>query len=430
MRREEEELSRSGKFTIGIMIWSTAILAVDFSAMNVALPEIERSYDSNLSTAQWVLSIFILAFAVTIVTGGRIADIYGREHSFLVGGLIFGIASFAGGFAPSIGILIGARCVMALGAALMFPAVVGIIYETLPERSATLAGGIITGSFGIGQVMGPLIGGAFTDLLSWNWILYANLLFISMPLILFWRFVHLPPHTRGDDKIDYIGTLTLSTGLLALLVGLTQAPDWGWLDLRILGLFVLSAIMLAIFVIFEPRIGERALVPSSITSNRPFMIAAFGSAFLAPLLFAMLLYLTQLMEKSLQFSAFRAGFGLMPLLLSYIITSFLSGKMYDRLGAKPTVILGALALTIGSLLLALIPNDTTYAWLIPGMLFLGAGIGVYFSAITTAGLVAIDHSKAGLGGGILQMAKTAGGSIGITLTTVVFTIFSERTLPR
>src|SRR5688500_7541399 len=152
---------------------SIVLMAQDFSALNVALPSIERDLDTDLSTVQWVINAYALVFAVLIVTGGRLADQFGRRRVFLTGAAVFAVTSLLAGLAPTPLLLIGARALMGIGAALMWPAVLGMAFAVLPGK-AGLAGGLVIGAAGIGQAIGPISGGALTEFLSWRWVQYVN----------------------------------------------------------------------------------------------------------------------------------------------------------------------------------------------------------------------------------------------------------------
>ena len=153
---------------------SVIVIANDFSAINVALPTMEKDFHTNVNTIQWVINAYALTFGVMIVTGGRLADMFGRRRAFFLGTAIFASMSALGGAAPTETWLIVTRVLMGIGGALMWPAILGMTYEILPEEKAGLAGGIIIGAAGLGNALGPLIGGVFTDLLTWRWIFFAQ----------------------------------------------------------------------------------------------------------------------------------------------------------------------------------------------------------------------------------------------------------------
>ncbi|HVG66976.1 MAG TPA: MFS transporter, partial [Gaiellales bacterium] len=254
-------MTRGTWLALGAMAISVFVIANDLTALSVALPDIEKDFDSDVSTVQWVINAYALVFGVLIVTGGRLADMLGRRRIFFIGAAIFAAFSVLGGAAQDELWLIACRALMGIGGAMMWPAVLGMTYEILPDDRAALAGGLIIGSAGFGNAAGPLIGGLLTDALSWRWILFANLPIAALACFVTWRSV---AETRGsgtEEGIDVPGVATLSTGLIALLLALDQVTDWGWTDPRILALFAACVVLLVAFVGLERRAGPRALVP-------------------------------------------------------------------------------------------------------------------------------------------------------------------------
>ena len=213
-------IDRSTVVSLVAMALAVFVIANDVTALSVALPAIEGDFDADVGTAQWVISAYALIFGVLIVPGGRLADLFGRRRIFFVGAAIFAVFSLLGGLAPDAWLLIACRALMGIGGALMWPATLGMTYSILPAERAALAGGLIIGAAGFGNAAGPLIGGFLTDTLSWRWILFLNLPIAALACLVTWRAV---PESRGGDaerRIDYIGVLTLSLGLIALLVAL------------------------------------------------------------------------------------------------------------------------------------------------------------------------------------------------------------------
>src|ERR671937_651436 len=207
------------------------VIANDFTALNVALPAIENDFNVDVGTDQWVINAYCLVFGMAIVTGGRLADLFGRRRAFFVGSALFAGFSLLGGLAPNAIFLIAMRVGMGLGGALMWPAILGMTYAALPESKAGLAGGLILGAAGIGNAMGPVLGGVLTDELSWRWIFYLNVPIAAFAALVTWLKVHQPPVPHGDERIDYKGIATLSTALLLFLLAFEQAADWGFGDL-------------------------------------------------------------------------------------------------------------------------------------------------------------------------------------------------------
>jgi EmrB/QacA subfamily drug resistance transporter len=399
---------------------AVVVIANDFSAINVALPTMEQDFDTNVNTIQWVVNAYALTFGVLIVTGGRLADMFGRRNAFFVGTAIFASTSALGGIAQTETLLIGARVLMGIGGALMWPAILGMTYELLPDEKAGLAGGIIIGAAGLGNAIGPLIGGVLTQELSWRWIFFLNVPIAAFAVGVTWFLVHVKEPDAGERRLDYTGIAAISVGLVSLLIALDQIADWGWTDPRVLGLLALAAAMLIAFLPLERRAGAHALVPKEVMRNESFTASCIAILFMSATFFASLLYLPQFMEKQLGYSPLEAGIGMLPFLATFALVSFVAGPLYNRLGAKTLAVFGAACITLAPFLFSLVDAGSGYGSLVPAMLVLGLGIGSFYPTATTAGVTSVDESQTSLAGGIVYMFQIAGGSIGLGLTTTVF----------
>ena len=187
MEAGKAQIDRGTWLALLAMGAAVLVLANDFSAINVAIPQIEQDFDTAVTTTQWVVNAYALTFGVLLVTGGRLADLFGRRRAFFVGSAVFAAMSLAGGAAQSEAWLIAARVLMGIGGALMWPAILGMTYAAVPEERAGLAGGLILGAAGLGNALGPLLGGVFTDLLSWRWIFFFNLPVTAIACLVTWR---------------------------------------------------------------------------------------------------------------------------------------------------------------------------------------------------------------------------------------------------
>ncbi|HET7717987.1 MAG TPA: DHA2 family efflux MFS transporter permease subunit, partial [Bauldia sp.] len=398
-----------------------------FTALSVALPKIEHQFNADVDSVQWVINAYALVFGVFIVTGGRLADMFGRRTVFMLGAAIFAVFSVVGGFAPNDWVLLSARFLMGVGGAMMWPAILGMTYALLPASRAGLAGGIILGAAGFGNAVGPLIGGVLTDTIGWRWIFFLNLPIAAFAMLITFRVVGRDRPDRTGQRIDYAGIAALSVGILSLLLALDEGSDRGWTDPLILGLFALGAVSLVVFAFIERGVGETALVPHDVLRNRQFAAACLATLMMSAIFFSALVFLPQFMAKVLGFSAVGAGAGLLPMMGVFALTSFVAGPLYGRLGPKLIVGAGALCLAIGIFLLSLITAETAYRDLVPGMVVLGIGVGLFYSSVTTAGITAIDKAKSSLAGAIIYMAQIAGGSIGLGLNTAL--VVSAASLP-
>jgi EmrB/QacA subfamily drug resistance transporter len=420
-------LDRATLLALVAMGLGVFVIANDFTALSVAIPEIESDLDAGLSQAQWVINGYSVVFGVLIITGGRLADQVGRRRVFMIGASIFAVFSLLGGLAPTIELLIACRALMAVGGAMVWPAVLGMTYAILPDDRASLAGGLILGVAGLGNAVGPLLGGALTDGISWRWVFFLNVPIAAFAMLITRRNVPADPGTGAQAGIDYQGIATLSAGVVAILVGLDQGSVDGYGSPAIVASLVVGVLLLGAFVVVERGQGARALVPADVMRQQQFVVACAVVLLMSAIFFAALLYLPQFMEKELGFSAVEAGAGLLPMMLVFALMSFSSGTLYDKLGARTVVSAGAALLGLGIFMLSFLEAGWDYVALVPGMVVLGLGIGLFYSSITTAAVTSLDASRSSLAGGIIYMCQVAGGALGLGINTAI--VLSQSELP-
>jgi EmrB/QacA subfamily drug resistance transporter len=425
---DPEKLAPGTVMALVAMGLGVIVIANDFTALNVALTAIEGDFNVDLGTAQWVINAYCLVFGMAIVTGGRLADLFGRRRAFFVGSALFAGFSLLGGLAPNAPFLIAMRVGMGLGGALMWPAILGMTYAALPESKAGLAGGLILGAAGLGNAMGPLLGGILTDELSWRWIFFLNVPIAIIAVLVTWAKVHQPRPKVEDERIDYPGIATLSTGLFLILLAFDQAADWGFGSPAVIGMLVVAGLLLTAFTFIEPRMKKSALIPVDVFKTTEFRNACITVTLMSAVFFVTVLYGPQFMEKILGYSALKAGVGMLPMLGMFAITSFIAGPLYGRLGPKVTITAGAVGLTVGPFLLSMVDAGATYSALIAGFALTGLGAGLFYPSVTTAGVTALDPSRTSLAGGLVYMCQIGGGAIGVAITTTIFTITSENDL--
>jgi MFS family permease len=257
------------------------VIANDFTALNVALPAIEEDFDVDVGTIQWTVNAYALTFGMVLVTGGRLADMFGRRKVFFIGTAIFAAFSLLGGLAQNAEQLIAMRVGMGIGGGMMWPAILGMTFAIVPTERAAFAGGLVLGVAGLGNALGPLIGGVLTDELSWRAIFFLNLPVAAFAVAVTWAKVRDTVDDAERQRIDYAGIVTLSLGLVLLLLALDQSADWGWGDSRVLAMIAVALAAFAAFAVIEPRMGEAALVPNSVIRNRGFTAACLTILFLS-----------------------------------------------------------------------------------------------------------------------------------------------------
>ncbi len=355
-----EPIGPEARWALAATCVAVFAVAVDFTAPTVALTSIERELDSDLSTVQWVLNGYSLTLAVLIVLAGRLADMHGRRRQFFLGAGTFAVASLAAALAPWISVLLVARVVMATGAALMWPAVLGMTFQALPAGRRALAGGLVIGVAGVGNAVGPLIGGALTEGASWRLVFAVN---IPLALLAIWltkRYVHQPFERDPDARLDPGGVALLAVGLVALLLALDFAADGNLVRPISLALLVLFVLMVVAFVAVERRVGERALLPRDVMGDRTFRATCVAGIFMSIPLFSVMLFLPQYFSKVQGYGAFEAGVALLPLMVSFALTSFVAAANIDRVDRWLLASIGAAAQCIGIFMLSFLDRSDTY----------------------------------------------------------------------
>ncbi|HUJ90546.1 MAG TPA: DHA2 family efflux MFS transporter permease subunit [Syntrophorhabdales bacterium] len=417
-------MNRRLVMTMTAMSMGVIVIAMDITAMNVALSAIERAFDSDVTETLWVINGYLLAFGMLIVTGGRLSDIFGKRRLFFVGLFLFGVTSLAGGLAPTLWLLVVARILQGMGGALLWPAILGISYLAVPEEKRGLAVGIILGAAALGNALGPVIGGILTELVSWRCVLLVN-----VPMACFAGLITLTQVTpdqagKTKERIDYPGILSLSVALAAVMLAIDEAGIWGWLSSPIIILLIIGALFFAGFTVTERRVGY-PVVPHDVMSNKTFLVACIITGLMAPSIFANFFYLPQYMEKFLHFSTLRSGVGILPMLVTFACVSPFAGNLYNRLGGRLLVIVGAVCMAVGTFLFSLLAVNSGYTGMIPGMIIFGAGLGVGIASITTVAVGALDVSKTGLAGGLTYMFQLSVGSLGLAFTTMIYIVSGD-----
>ncbi len=411
-------------FAMGLGILA---VAMDITAINVAIPAIEKAFKTDVETIQWLVNGYILSFGVLMVTFGRLADIFGRKKIFFMGLFVFGLSSLAGALSTSAWMIIAARVIQGVGGAMLWPCIIGILYSTVSENQKSLAGGVLLGIAGIGNAAGPLVGGALTEYASWRWVLFVNVPVCVIAGIIAYLEVEEKEMQEGHSDIDYSGIIAISVSLVALLYALNVSPDWVWASYKTISLLVIFVAFMALFLVVERR-KDDGLIPRDVMGNFQFMIAGIVMFTYIPGFFAILLYVTQYLEKFLNYSPLESGAVLVPMLAFFSATSAMSSKIYNKLGAKLTIFIGIVLSIVGVLCVVLFGFGSGFYGLIPGYILAGIGLGFAIPSITTAGISAVSESRGSLAGGIIYMFQLVGGAFGLAMATTIFTDLAQNDL--
>src|SRR4051812_32489614 len=394
------------------MCFALFMVMLDNTVVNVALPSIQRSFDASLSSLEWTINAYSLAFAVFLVTGGRLGDIFGRRKVFLIGVVVFAAASATIGFAPSEGWLVASRAVQGLGAALMMPGTLSIITNTFPPAERGRAIGPWAGVSAIALALGPLLGGWLTEDVSWRAIFFINLPVAAVAVAVTLFATHESRDETATREVDIPGIAALTVGLTALVLALVQANAWGWGSARIIGLFAIAAISLAVFVALERR-SHAPIVDFEFFRSRSYVganVVAFAISFG---MFAVFFFLALYMQNILGYSPLQTGVRFLPSTLVIMVAGPLAGRLADRVGPRTPLVIGLCLVTVSLAWQSRIQIDTSYGFLVVPFILLGLGMGFTMSPMSTAAMNAVDRTKAGVASGTLSMTRMVGGTFGV-----------------
>jgi len=399
------------------------VVVLDIAIVNVALPTIGNKLDFAPKNLQWVITAYTLTYGGLLLLGGRAADLLGRRIVFMGGLTLFTVASLVCGLSTSSAMLIVARGVQGLGAAVVTPAALSIISTTFTEgqerNKALGAWGAVGGS---GAAAGVLFGGVLTKYLGWEWIFWVNVP-VGVGVLALTPF-YVRESRREDAVHDYdpLGAILVTAGLVGLVYAISQAPDVGWATFRTIGVLVVSAALIVAFVIWESR--ERApLMPLSIFRIRLLSAANFVSLLQSGGVYGSFLLLTLYMQDVLHLSVLQTGVAFLATAGTAVAAAAPAQILSTRIGVKPVLLIGLSLLVAGMLWYTQIsPHGSYFVDLMPGFFAVGIGLPFSFIPLTIAALAGVKDDDAGLASGLLTTSQQVGGAIGVAvLSTVAFT---------
>ncbi|MDO8186437.1 MFS transporter [Conexibacter sp. JD483] len=408
---------------LGVLGVVQLMLVLDATIINIALPSAQADLGFSTESRQWVITAYALAFGSLLLLGGRLGDLIGRKRLFVIGLLGFAGASALGGAAGSFGVLVVARALQGLVAALVAPAALSLVATTFTDpRERGTAFGVFAAISGIGAGVGLLLGGVLTQYLSWRWCLYVNLLFAVPAALGGLALLHGErAHRHGEQpRLDVPGALTVTAGLFALVFGFSNAESHGWGDAVTLAMLAASVVLLVLFAGLQQRVAQ-PLLPLRVLleRNRGGAYLALGIGAIA--IFVVSLFLTYYMQQVLDFSPVQTGFAFMPMNVAIMTGVGGATALLQRIG--PRVTLGAgLALTAVSMaLFAQLEADSGYATgVLPGLIVMGIGFGLVYGGGMTTATLEVAHRDASVGSAMVNVSQQVGGSIGTALLSTIF----------
>jgi EmrB/QacA subfamily drug resistance transporter len=408
-------------FALALLSAVQFMVVLDIAIVNVALPSIQSDLGFSQENLQWVLSAYALTFGGFLLLGGRAADLLGRRRIFLAGLVVFTVASLLAGFAWSEASLIGARALQGFGGAIITPAALSILSTTFREgRERNIALGVWGAVGGVGAAAGLLMGGVLTESLSWSWIFFVNVPVGAVAVILTPMLLR-ESHDASVSSFDAVGAISVTAGLSSLVYAITQAGQHGWVAGRTIAFLALSLVLLVGFVGWELRHPE-PLMRFGILRIKTVSGANIAGFILNIVTLSMFLSLTLYMQQVLDFSAMQTGVAYLAVALSAIVWSTVAAQLVTKIGVKPVLVAGMIALAVGLAYFTQISVGGSYVEdLLPGFLLIGFGLGFSFVPISIAALAGIEPAEAGLASGLINTSQQIGGALGIAALATIAT---------
>jgi EmrB/QacA subfamily drug resistance transporter len=403
-----------------LVCFAQFMVVLDATIVNVALPSIQHDLNFSASSLQWVINAYTLVFGGFLLLGGRAGDLLGRKRLFLAGVALFTFASLLNGLSPSGEMLIVARALQGLGAALVSPAALSIITTTFadgPERTKALGvwGGIAAG----GGAVGLLLGGVLTEALSWQWIFFVNIPVGIAAFLLSARYV---PESRAEKRpkgVDLAGAVSVTAGLMVLVYAIVKAQDYGWGSVETLVLGAVAIALLAAFVAIERR-SKAPLVRLGVFRIRSLASANGVMLLVASGMFAFFFFSSLYVQEILGFSPIQAGLAFLPFTIGIMMGAGAAQQLIRRFGVRPIAVAGMLLAAAGlAFMSGVSPGGSYVSDLLPGIIPMSIGMGLTFVPLTLIGTTNIEDGDAGLASGVFNTSQQVGGALGLAILSTL-----------
>jgi EmrB/QacA subfamily drug resistance transporter len=399
-------------WTLASMCFALFMIMLDNTVVNVALPSIQKGLHTSTSGLEWTVNAYTLTFAVLLVTGGRLGDIFGRRRMFLFGVVAFGASSLFIGFSQSAAWLVTGRAAQGIGAAFMMPATLSIISNAFPPHERGKAIGTWAGVSALALAIGPVLGGFLVESVSWQSIFFLNVPVAALALVVTTFATHESRDETAPRSVDVPGVTALTAGLTALVLALVEGNSWHWGSGRVLALFAVAVVGLAAFVAIEQR-TRYPMVDFSFFRSRSFLGANVVAFIVSFAMLAMFFFLALYLQNVRGYTPLQAGVRFLPSTAVIIVMGPLAGRLADRISPRPLMTVGLLLVAGALFWQGHLTGDTSYAFLAPAFVLMGLGMGLVMSPMSTAAMNAVDRSKAGVASGVLSMSRMVGGTFGV-----------------
>jgi EmrB/QacA subfamily drug resistance transporter len=401
-------------WALGAMCFALFMIMLDNTVVNVALPSIQRSLHASTASLEWTVNAYTLSFAVLLVTGGRLGDLFGRRRMFLAGVVVFALSSGAIGFSPNDTWLVAWRAIQGTGSAMMMPGTLSIITNAFPAEERGKAIGTWAGVSALALAIGPVLGGFLVESVSWQSIFFLNLPVAVGAVIVTLFAVRESRDESASQRVDGWGVLTLTGGLAALVLALVEGNEWHWGSTRELALLAFAALALGAFAAVERR-QPSPMVDFGFFRSRTFLGANIVAFIVSFAMLAMFFFMALYMQNVLRFTPLQAGVRFLPSTLMIVVIAPLAGRLSDRVGPRPLMTFGLAAVAGALFWQSHLTVSSGYGALLPGFVLMGIGMAFVMSPMSTAAMNAVEQTKAGVASGILSMNRMVGGTFGVAV---------------
>ncbi len=411
-------MPRPRRLTVLLTAGAYLLITLDALVVVTALPSIHADLGGGAGNLPWIINAYALTFASGIITAAALGDRLGRRRTYVVGLLLFSLASAACALAPSLGILIGFRAIQGLGAAIVMPLGLTLLTSSFPADRRGAVVGIWGGVAGLGVASGPLVGGVVTEGLDWHWIFWVN---VPLGIAAVVAVLRVLPETYGPrTRLDPIGMVTASGAMASLVWGVLRAPEAGWRSTEVLVALVLGVVLLVGFVAWE-SVAPAPMVPLSLFGSRVFAAASLTQFLMAASIFATAYVTSQYFQIARGNSPLGAGLRFLPWTMTPLLIAPIAGKLVDRLGARALAAPGLVLQAFGFLwILHEAHTHAGYAEFVVPFVLAGVGISMALPAPAAAGLNAAPPPLLGRAAGVLNTLQQIGQATGVAVVTVVF----------
>jgi EmrB/QacA subfamily drug resistance transporter len=413
-------------FGLALLCSAFFMVILDVAIVNVALPSIQADLEFTQNNLQWVVSAYALTFGSLLLLGGRAADLLGRRRVFVAGVAVFALASLLGGLAPTGGLLITARAIQGIGAAVMTPAALSILMTTFPEGAERNKALGIWGAVGAsGGTIGLLVGGVLTETVGWEWLFFLN---VPVGVVVIALSPVLLEETRlvgAARRFDLAGAATVTAALSLLVYALVDAGSAGWASLQTIGLAAASALLLSAFAVIELR-SSAPLVPFRIFRLSALLGSNVAGVLFGAAVYGMFFIITLYLQQVLGYSPLEAGFAWLALSMTALVTSVGGAQLVTRVGPRRPLVAGLAIAATGMWLLARVPADANYVHdLMPALMVAGIGVGLAFVTMSIGALEGVEERDSGLASGLVNATQQIGGALGVAVLSSIAVSRSE-----